>query len=108
MSKMVEVTDATFKSEVLDSDVPVMVDFWAEWCGPCKMIGPTVAELASEYDGRLKVAKMDVDKNDTTAGQYRIMSIPSLVFFKKGQKVDQIVGAVPKQSMVSKIESVLT
>ena len=108
MSKMVEVTDATFKTEVLDSDVPVMVDFWAEWCGPCKMIGPTVAELASEYDGRLKVAKMDVDKNNTTAGQYRIMSIPSLVFFKKGQKVDQIVGAVPKQSMVSKIESVLT
>ena len=107
MTKAVEVTDSTFKSEVLDSSIPVMVDFWAEWCGPCKMIAPMVAELASEYEGRLKVTKVDVDKNGNIAGQYRIMSIPSLLFFKGGQKVDQVVGAVPKQSLVNKIETIL-
>jgi thioredoxin 1 len=107
MSKPVEVTDATFESEVLKSDVPVLVDFWATWCGPCKMIAPVLSELAEEYDGRLKVAKVDVDSNNAIAMQFRIMSIPSLLFFKNGEKVDQIIGAMPKQSFVEKIDKVL-
>lgn len=107
MAKPVEVTDANFESEVLKSDVPVLVDFWAEWCGPCKMIAPVLVELADEYDGKIKVAKLDVDKNNATAAQFRIMSIPSLLFFKDGEKVDQIIGAFPKQHFVEKIEQVL-
>ncbi len=99
-----EVTDATFKDEVLNSPVPVMVDFWAEWCGPCKMIAPTVAELAKEYEGRVKVAKLDVDANYQTAGAFDVRSIPTLLFFKNGQVVDKIVGAVPKQKLKEKLE----
>jgi thioredoxin 1 len=105
--KPVEVTDDSFKTEVLDSSVPVLVDFWATWCGPCKAIGPVVAELAQEYQGRLKVAKIDVDHNGSIAQQYRIMSIPSILFFKGGEKVDQVIGAVPKQTLVSRIEAML-
>jgi len=108
MSKPIDVTDANFESEVLKSDVPVLVDFWATWCGPCKMIAPVVAELAEEYAGRLKVAKIDVDKNNSVASQFRIMSIPSLLFFKGGEKVDQIIGAVPKQHFVDKITRILS
>jgi thioredoxin 1 len=99
-----EVTDANFKDEVLNSQVPVMVDFWAEWCGPCKMIAPTVAELAKEYEGRVKVAKLDVDANYQTAGAFDVRSIPTLLFFKNGQVVDKIVGAVPKQKLKEKLE----
>jgi len=100
-----EVTDANFKDEVLNSNVPVMVDFWAEWCGPCKMIAPTVAELAKEYEGRMKIVKLDVDSNYQTSGTYDVRSIPTLLFFKNGQVVDKIVGAVPRGKLKEKLEA---
>lgn len=107
MSKALTVTDASFEQEVLKSNTPVMVDFWAEWCGPCKMIAPILDEIAQEFDGRIKVAKLDVDSNNKTAGRYNIMSIPSLLFFKDGQLVDQIVGAMPKSQLTTRLEKVL-
>jgi thioredoxin 1 len=105
MSHPLEVTDANFKDEVLNSDKPVLVDFWAEWCGPCKMIAPAVAELARDYEGRAKICKLDVDNNYQTAGEYGIRSIPSLLIFKNGKVVDQIVGAVSKQRLKEKLEA---
>ena len=105
MSHPLEVTDVNFKDEVLNSDKPVLVDFWAEWCGPCKMIAPTVAELAKEYEGRFKIAKLDVDANYQTAGEYGVRSIPTLLIFKSGKVVDQIVGAVPKQRLKEKLDA---
>ncbi len=101
--KPLSVDDANFQAEVLSSDKPVLVDFWAIWCGPCKMIAPIVEELAGEYDGKLKVAKMDVDANPRTAMQYGIRSIPTLLIFKGGQVVEQIVGAVPKRHLTEKV-----
>lgn len=101
--KALQVTDANFQTEVLNSDKPVLVDFWAIWCGPCKMIAPVVEEIAGEYDGKLKVTKMDVDSNPQTAMQYGIRSIPTLLIFKGGQVVEQIVGAVPKRHLVDKV-----
>jgi thioredoxin 1 len=103
--KPVEVSDANFQTEVLQSDKPVIVDFWAVWCGPCKMIAPHIEELAKTYDGRLKVAKMDVDSNPKTAMQFGIRSIPTLLIFKGGQVAEQIVGAVSKSHLISKVES---
>ena len=101
--KPVPVDDSNFQNEVLGSDKPVLVDFWAIWCGPCKMIAPIVEELAKEYDGKLKVTKMDVDANPRTAMQYGIRSIPTLMVFKGGQVVEQIIGAVPKRHLLDKI-----
>jgi thioredoxin 1 len=101
--KPIEVTDANFKAEVLDSATPVLVDFWAEWCGPCKMIAPSVEQLATDFAGKLKVGKVDVDSNQQTAMQFGIRSIPTLLIFKNGKVVEQIVGAVPKQALADKV-----
>jgi thioredoxin 1 len=102
-----EVTDANFADEVLKSNIPVLVDFWAEWCGPCKMIAPAVAELAKEYEGRAKVVKLDVDSNNSTAGAYGIRSIPSLLIFKNGEVVEQMVGVKSKQFLKEKLDAYL-
>lgn len=107
MSEPIELTDENFEQEVLKSDLPVLVDFWATWCGPCRMVGPIVDELAKEYAGKLKVGKLNVDNNGKTSIKYGIMSIPSLLFFKKGQVVDQMVGAAPKNSFVERLEKLL-
>ncbi len=101
--KPVEITDSNFQTEVLKSATPVLIDFWAEWCGPCKMIAPVVEELANEYQGKLKVGKVDVDNNQQVAMQYGIRSIPTLLIFKGGKVVDQLVGAVPKKMLVEKV-----
>ena len=99
-------TDQNFKSEVLESTIPVLVDFWAEWCHPCKIVGPIVEELATEYAGKLKVGKVDVDKNQV-GGDYGIMSIPTLLIFQNGQVVRSMVGAQSKESFKKEIDSVL-
>lgn len=100
-------TDATFDQEVLKSEKPVLVDFWAEWCGPCKMIAPAIAELANEFEGKAKIAKLDVDHNNDSAIKFGIRSIPALMIFKGGVKVDEIIGAVPKQVIKQRLEALL-
>ena len=107
MPHPVIVTDTSFKQEVLESDVPVLVDFWASWCTPCKMVAPIVEELAGEYEGRVKVAKVDVDANPITPGMFGIMSIPTLMVFRGGKAEERIVGYQPKQSLKAKLDAVL-
>ena len=103
MSKPVEVKDATFQSEVLESDVPVLVDFWAEWCGPCHMIAPVLEEIAQEKTGTLKIAKVNVDENGMSAQQNGVTSIPTMVLFKNGEPVERIVGAQPKERLLDQL-----
>jgi len=103
MSKPIEVTDATFEAEVLKAELPVLVDFWAAWCGPCKMIAPIVEELAKDYAGKLKVCKLNVDENNQTAAQFGIMSIPTLMLFKGGKPVERLIGYMPKAKLVEKL-----
>jgi len=106
--KLIHVTDAEFESQVLKADKPVLVDFWASWCGPCLAIAPVVEELAGEYDGKVVVAKMDVDKSPATPGRYGIRAIPTLILFKDGQVVEQITGAVGKAAIESAINKALS
>jgi thioredoxin 1 len=105
--KAVDVTDSNFRTEVLESELPVMVDFWAAWCGPCRMVAPIVEELAGEYDGKLKVCKLNVDENHDTAKEYGIMSIPTLLMFKGGKVAERLVGAMPKAEFKKQIDKIL-
>ena len=107
MSAVQEVSDQSFENEVINSDTPVLIDFWAPWCAPCRAIAPVVDELAREYDGQLKVVKMNVDDNPLTPSRFGVRSIPNLMIFKNGQVKEQIVGAVPKSQFVDKISKVL-
>lgn len=107
MGNITEVGDHNFEDEVLKSNLPVLVDFWAPWCGPCKSIAPIVAEIAAEYEGKLKVAKLNVDDHPATASRYGIRGIPNLIILKAGTVKEQIVGAVPKARLVSAIEKAL-
>jgi len=102
-NNLVEVTDANFATEVLQSELPVIVDFWADWCAPCRMVSPVIEELAGEMAGRIKVAKLNVDANRETAARYDIMSIPTVILFEKGELSRQVVGALPKESLVMEL-----
>ncbi len=104
--KPLEITDENFEKEVLNSDIPVLIDFWAAWCGPCRMIAPLVEELAGEYEGKVKIGKLDVDNNQQTAIKYGVRSIPTLLVFKDGEVKDTIIGAVPKSQISQKLDAV--
>jgi thioredoxin 1 len=107
MSAAAQVTDATFDKDVLGSDVPVLVDFWAPWCGPCRMVAPVVEEIAKDYEGRVKVVKLNTDENPNVANKYGIRSIPTLMIFKAGERVDMVVGAVPKTTLANTLNKYL-
>jgi thioredoxin 1 len=104
MSSAVAVTDSSFEQDVISSEVPVLVDFWAPWCGPCRVVASVVDEIANQYEGKIKVVKLNTDDNPNVATQYGIRSIPTLMLFKGGQKVDSVVGAVPKSTIANTIE----
>lgn len=107
MGSYIDVTDENFESEVLNSDIPVLVDYWAVWCAPCRMIAPIVEQLAEDYKGKLKVAKMDVDSSPETPANYGISGIPTLMIFKDGKPVETIIGAVPKSKIQAVVDSVV-
>jgi thioredoxin 1 len=102
-----EITDANFEELVLKSDKPVLVDFWAEWCGPCRMIGPVVEELHGEYEGKAVIGKVNVDNNPSVSAQFGVRNIPTILFIKGGEVVDKVVGAVPKAQLASKLDAIL-
>ncbi len=104
---IIEINDSNFESEVVNSDVPVLIDFWAPWCGPCKAVAPMVEEISSSYEGRIKVGKLNVDENQSTTMKFGIRSIPTLIMFKGGEAVDQIIGAVPKGEIERVVEKSL-
>ena len=107
MAEPLDVTDETFEAEVMKSDLPVLVDFWAEWCGPCRMIGPSVKEIAAEFEGRLKVAKVDIDANPAVPGRYGVHGIPTLMVFKSGEAVHRFTGARPKPAIIAEFSDFL-
>jgi len=107
VSEPIVLTDDNFSREVIESDVPVLVDFWAAWCGPCRMIAPLVEELSGEYAGRVKVGKLDVDSAQKTAAEFGIRSIPTLLIFNGGKIADQLIGAVPKQQIAEKLDAIV-
>jgi thioredoxin 1 len=105
--KILTLTDQNFQEEIKASQTPILVDFWAEWCAPCRMVAPVLDELAEEYDGKVRIGKLNVDQNRSMAAQYGVMSIPTLILFKNGELVEQMVGAQPKENLVKVIQSVL-
>lgn len=108
MGKALKLSDENFKQEVLESDVPVLVDFWATWCGPCRMVGPIIEEIAEEYAGKAKIGKVNTEDNANLAGEYGVISIPTMLIFKNGKPVDQIIGAVPKEAITKKIDAAIS
>lgn len=108
MSKINEITSSIFKNEVLDSDIPVVVDFWAPWCGPCRMVAPVLEEISQKMNGKIKFVKLNTDENQKTAMDYQIMAIPSLLIFKDGQEVDRIVGFVPQEQLETDLQKIIS